>query len=43
VLDMRNDDPEMLESHPGIVGNVGTTDNHLFAMGLKKTRIYSLP
>ncbi len=43
VMDMRNDEPVILESLPGVVGNVSVSGNRLFSMGLEKTRVYALP
>jgi len=43
VMDMRNDEPVLLESLPGVVGNVSVSGDRLFSMGLEKTRVYALP
>ncbi len=43
VMKQGDGDPVLLESHPGIVGNVSVVEGRLFAMGLEKTRVYALP
>lgn len=43
VMDNSGPQPKLLESHPGIVGNVGVAGGRLFAMGLNTTRVYALP